>query len=914
MKRIYTFFALATLLASALHVAAQNQYCPGLKNPTNFSDFNAYSGSTGTKPNLAPNVANAITGMSFTSNFANTQLANLTTSQSGYDCASGVINSNTRFRIMSATDGTGYDKNVGGTLLPYVPAGFTNSIRIGNCHNGAEAEALYYQMQVSRQNALLYLYFAPVIQAPGHGFPQDPTFVIRVAVQNQSTGAWEYNVIHGDSSCYMIPSTNANNGIDHWHSIGSSYNTLFYRDWQMACISLLDYALQTVRIEVMISDCSQSGHYGYTYFAGQCRPMDITVNGCASGGSDTVALATAPPGMNAYKWYRSKEGVTTSTDLANYVLIPNANDSVLAVHSSDFISFTDRDTMQQNTFLCKLTTYMDPSKPLSSVITAKVNNMKPTIYVDSSFDCSNSVTLVDRSKVIYNDNNEMNNVDTSQTQWQFFDSDMPAGTPVYTANGGTAQYQFNAAGTHSAIVRTRTFVDSPECWASDTLKIRSFEPVKPQIALSDQNICAGDSVQMNDRTPGAIYHRWVLTQNNVVTLDTVTQTPVLTMRPFDTTTHITLYSHNSVVFYNDNNLDGIMDTIHCIGRLDTVIHVQQYPKVNISGDTVVCKGQMTNAVATCSNVAGCTFAWYEVRGGQTVFVDGTTLRTSLDAIGDKTFWVKATSPFGCVTWDSVTLMLVDPKLTVDKASICTGDTATLTGSHAATYEWSCDPNDDASFWGQEHNATIVVSPLHSTTYTLVGKGSNGCGATEINQKITVYDYPIPTVGLTPSFIDSENPSVQFSDLSPNGTNSLWNFGNGETSTIRSVVHTFNNLEGDSILVTLLSCNPLGCCNDTSFYVPVGNFAVWYPNAFTPRLESNNTFHAYTNNTLVDYELYIYNRQGALVFHSVDPAEGWDGTCNGEPCPQGSYVWISSFKRDDGSMRVMSRKGTVTLLR
>ena len=53
--------------------------------------------------------------------------------------------------------------------------------------------------------------------------------------------------------------------------------------------------------------------------------------------------------------------------------------------------------------------------------------------------------------------------------------------------------------------------------------------------------------------------------------------------------------------------------------------------------------------------------------------------------------------------------------------------------------------------------------------------------------------------------------------------------------------------------------------------------------------TTNTFHAYTKNTLVDYEIYIYDRHGNMVFHSVDPLEGWDGTYKGKNCAQGAYV-------------------------
>jgi gliding motility-associated-like protein len=905
MKRVITIVAL--LLVATLGVQAQGA-CVGLKNPTNFSLYSNYKGQVGTKPSQTPNAQTGVTGMSFTGAvLPNTQLA---TSGASVSCSTG------HFRIMSSTEGS--DPNTG-NMLPYVPTGFTHSIRVGNCLNGAEAEALYYDMTVSPQNAMLYLYFAIVIQAPGHGVADDPTFVVRVSVDTSAnnTGTYTCNRIHHDTSCYMVPSTNVSNGVNGWHTIGSSYNTIAYRDWRMACINLYDYLYSHIRIEVMIGDCSQSGHYGYCYFAGDCKPMTMSVDGCNAGSSDTVGIATVPSGMNSYQWYRSKTGVLSNKILANYTLMPGATDSVLALHSNDFVNEVSLDTLFQNTFLCQLTTYMDPTKPLRSEMLATVNNMKPVVAVDSILQCDRTVTLQNISQVVFDNNDQRNQVDTSRTVWNFYNAEQPVGTPVYTTTGGVASYQFANAGPHSATVRTYTYRTDTVCYNEKPVYIRAIEPPTVRIELSDQNICAGDSVYLYDRTPGSTYHRWVISQGGNVIMDTVMRTAVLPKWPYNKTTHITLYSHTNQVSYRDTNNDGVVDAVYCIGQADTDIVVQQYPHISITGETVVCKGSPANAVATAldgngGTYAGCTFAWYEMLHGTTPVIQGATLEREIT--GDKKFYVTATSSYGCTTWDSVTLMLVDPTLTTNKKAICTGDTVMLYGSKAATYEWSSNPDDDASFWGQEHKDTIIVSPKHTTSYTVVGKGSNGCGATAISQKITVYDYPIPTVQLTPGYIDSENPRVQFNDVSPNGTNSLWNFGNGETSTTRSIVHTFTHLNEDSILIILNSCNPLGCCNDTQFYIPVGIFSVWYPNAFTPRLETNNTFHAYTNNVLVDYEIFIYNRQGALVFHSVDPHEGWDGFCNGEPCPQGAYVYIATYKRDDGSTRTMSQKGTVTLIR
>ncbi len=236
----------------------------------------------------------------------------------------------------------------------------------------------------------------------------------------------------------------------------------------------------------------------------------------------------------------------------------------------------------------------------------------------------------------------------------------------------------------------------------------------------------------------------------------------------------------------------------------------------------------------------------------------------------------------------------------------------LTAGKAAYFEWQSNPLDP-ELSTQSTSPEIVVSPKQTTVYTVIGHGTNGCSATPLTQKIEVFPYPILSVRLTPDYIDSENPSVQFADLSQYGTTSLWNFGNGQTSTSRTVVHTFTDLSEDSLLISLVTGNALGCSVDTSFYVPVGIFAVWFPNAFTPKLETNKIFKAFTANDLHDYELYIYDRNGAQVFYTNDVEEGWDGKYNGQECKNGTYVYIARYRRK-GVERLMSQKGTVTLVK
>src|SRR5574344_2637328 len=120
----------------------------------------------------------------------------------------------------------------------------------------------------------------------------------------------------------------------------------------------------------MIGDCSASGHYGYCYVAGNCQPMNLTANGCASGSSAQVAAIKAPKGLHSYQWYRSRTGVlsgTGRTNAGNYSTIQGATTDSLQVEMPHFINQTNAsDTLTQNTFKCVMTSFIDPTKPVRS--------------------------------------------------------------------------------------------------------------------------------------------------------------------------------------------------------------------------------------------------------------------------------------------------------------------------------------------------------------------------------------------------------------------------------------------------------------------------------------------------------------------------------------------------------------------
>ncbi len=92
-----------------------------------------------------------------------------------------------------------------------------------------------------------------------------------------------------------------------------------------------------------------------------------------------------------------------------------------------------------------------------------------------------------------------------------------------------------------------------------------------------------------------------------------------------------------------------------------------------------------------------------------------------------------------------------------------------------------------------------------------------------------------------------------------------------------------------------------------------------PNAFRPTSStaSNREFSVFSFFITDDFEIFIYNRWGELVYQSNDRFFRWNGTYNnaGQPLPGGSYAYIikfvSSFRPDLG---VQEKRGGVALVR
>ncbi|MBR1766224.1 MAG: gliding motility-associated C-terminal domain-containing protein [Bacteroidales bacterium] len=940
-------------------------------------DINRYAGSgvtvTSSKPcpNPTMNVTNRNQLMQClgVNDMPTTYTASqLNSVQSSGGCYGGTSLPNYLRQFLIVTDTLGHDPNTG-NRLPYVPRQYntrdttpgvinthiTKSIRIGDgCSNGSGSDAfsgaeLNYTMRVSTDNAMLYIYYAIVAESPTHGQQGNPTFIIRVC-KKTSTGLWKQI---NDTLCYFIASTPASGGTSNscaglgyvntetsynsngWHANGSS---ILYKDWDKVAINLSNYIYDTVQISVMIYDCLYNAHFAYAYIAGECRPMIIQASGCPPGISTDVGTLTAPSHMRNYVWYASEWGVAEpATSFGpgqrnghftwRQLTADTSTQNVYHVQAQDFKvtrRFNEVGTTQivdsvgnWQTFRCRMTSALNPAKPFTSDLYVNMQNKKPSMAIDSLYTCDGGAKLWNNSKVP----GDPSLTDISATQWFFYSNANAGGTAIDTLVGDSITRYF--ADTDIKSVRVRTFTTDPTCYTDGIYPFQPRLNPKAGMTISPKVLCDDDAATITDTTSGNNNSRIWRFRSEDADEDDMTLNRVITgtgqtnKQITSSFTHgvepIELTVRNGMFYYDPVRAT---DTLWCETTVRDTVTVFSHPTLLKSGDWVVCEGERTNLTVSAAGVENCTYEWSTrygtVAGGLPA---GPTLRV-VPYADTCTYYVKVTSPQGCVAWDSVQTYLVRPKLAMipEDGRICPGQTATLVGTEADHYSWTASPAD-ASLAGQENAATINVTPSATTVYTMVGHGSNNCDATPLRKTVTIVPLPVPNVKTTPGFIDTDDPTVVLRDQSAHSVASTWQFPDGTEASGREVSHHFENCEGfESVPVVLTSYNSLGCTTEHRFSIPVRIFTAWFPNAFTPgSSDGNHIFSLFTTNEYEFFQIYIYNRRGEKVFESDDVDFQWDGTHDGEPCQQGAYVYTVRFRKP-GTTTLESMHGVVTLLR
>lgn len=207
----------------------------------------------------------------------------------------------------------GTTQNSGNLVNPSLPnMKGNNIIRINSNINNYSIEKLSKTIIVTPANCLFQFAFITVFST-GHTCCDAGAMQINLinATTNLPITCPNFSISAPSSAC--ASSTDAPT----YYAAGSgslatATTPLVFNKWKLGSVDLSAYIGQNITIEMIATDCTAGGHYGYAYIDAQCSPMSMTFNNaqipmvnptiilptCGA----TVFTITAPPGLGPYSW------------------------------------------------------------------------------------------------------------------------------------------------------------------------------------------------------------------------------------------------------------------------------------------------------------------------------------------------------------------------------------------------------------------------------------------------------------------------------------------------------------------------------------------------------------------------------------------------------------------------------------
>ncbi len=244
------------------------------------------------------------------------------------------------------------------------------------------------------------------------------------------------------------------------------------------------------------------------------------------------------------------------------------------------------------------------------------------------------------------------------------------------------------------------------------------------------------------------------------------------------------------------------------------------------------------------------------------------------------------------------------KPSFDADGFCFGDTSILTFHHNQNIDstvWSFSPGEGTPFI---HGKNFEVNRLFGDTavYT-VWLSAYHCGLSDTTiKKIKINSYPQPMLPedtlICYQCLLTLDPGVADSYLWDSNSNTRY-------------------LEVTMPGIYRVQMSNESCVSYDSVLVYLKEPTVLLPNAFTPNNDGlNDEFTAVVSDDLANFKMWIYNRQGRMLFFTENMSTGWDGSYQGAMCPPSTYAWKISYEvySKNGKLSQITKKGFVTLVR
>ncbi|MFN8323267.1 MAG: PKD domain-containing protein [Chitinophagales bacterium] len=356
----------------------------------------------------------------------------------------------------------------------------------------------------------------------------------------------------------------------------------------------------------------------------------------------------------------------------------------------------------------------------------------------------------------------------------------PSGSTTFCAGGSVdlavntnasgATYRWNDNSTSSTLTATTggtytvTVTSARGCTqvVTQTVTVNS-NPANPQITASALSFCTGSNgVQLSSSASNS--YSW----SNSSTNDTITVT--------------------NPGSYNVT----ITDANGCSASGIAVQITENTPVVAVvsaNGATSFCLGDSIEITVNNQNSFN-TFVWSNNSNNDTitVYATGNYNVTTTDA-----------NNCSAVSNTITTNVSNAPTPTISAGgaiTFCDGDSVTLTSSAGDSYLWS------------NFATTQSITVIDSGSYSVVVTNSNACNGVGVSNSITVDVNPQPAASFTQA-AQGSSYTLAFTNTSADATTYNWIFGDNQSSTSPSPVHTYT--QNGTYTVTLTASN--GTCTD-----------------------------------------------------------------------------------------------------
>lgn len=363
------------------------------------------------------------------------------------------------------------------------------------------------------------------------------------------------------------------------------------------------------------------------------------------------------------------------------------------------------------------------------------------------------------------------------------------------------------------------------------------------------------------------------------------------------------------------NNDGLYRMVHTkdVCEFSNTLKLEVFPTPNIKVNTpnTICLGSDVN-IKIESDIEVSSFTWIKPDG---TFSFNESIDINNFSYADTGLYSFGASTKICSSFQSSIILYIQEKevpiFSLNSDNIyCEQDRMcfSIDGiEDSSMYTWTILKNNsilfDTIIQGLNANTCITSILEYDNAYIQLIKNDNICKDTSLHQNLTVYHIPIFSLGADATICHNETIILN----GPIGMREyIWSTGD--------ISRTLEISKADnySLYVSDENCSYI---DDINIYTQFCG-KLYFASAFTPNGDgANDEWSVFANggNEDIQFELYVYNRIGTIVFNTKDINKKWDGNFKGEACPAGVYLFKCIAKsREKGND--ISTNGRVVIIR